>query len=59
MKEGLTAKGIGIEQVFYLFRIDYVNKRREGGSYACGIKNGNKVFFRHVEDSATFVITSC
>lgn len=30
-KKGLTAKGIGLEQVFiYLFRIDYVNKRREG-----------------------------
>lgn len=58
-KKGITAKGIGIEQVFYLFRIDlYVNKRREGGSFACGIKNGNKVFFGHTEDSATFVTTT-
>lgn len=63
MSEGRTyGKGhwIGIEQVFIYFRIDlYVNKRREGGSFACGIKNGNKVFFRHAEDSATFVMTSC
>lgn len=63
-KKGLTAKGIwikeiGLEQGFYLFRIDYVNKRREGGSFACGIKKGNQVFFRHVEDSATFVTMSC
>lgn len=62
MSEGRTyGKGhwIGLEQGFYLFRIDYVNKRREGGSFACGIKKGNQVFFRHVEDSATFVTMSC
>lgn len=61
-KEGLRyGKGhwIGLEQVFIYFRIDYVNKRREGRSFACGIRKGNKVFFGHAEDSVTFVITSC
>lgn len=61
MSEGRTyGKGHWDRASFYLFRIDlYVNKRRKGGSFACGIRKGNKVFFRHAEDFATFVMTSC
>lgn len=57
MEERNNGKGHWVRS-FY-FRIDYVNKRREGGSFACGIRKGNKVFFGHAEDFATFVMTSC
>lgn len=44
----------------FLFILElFLCKQEEGGSFACGIKNGNKVFFRHAEDFATFVMTSC
>lgn len=57
-KKGITAKGIGLEQVFILELI--ICKQEEGGRViACGIKKGNKVFFRHTKISATFVTTSC
>lgn len=63
-KKGITAKGIwikeiGLEQVFIYFRIGLCKQEEGGRVIACGIKNGNKVFFRHAEDSVTFVMTSC
>lgn len=57
-QRGIWIKEIGIEQVFIYLEL-IICKQEEGGSFACGIKKGNKVSFGHAEDSATFVTMSC